>query len=134
MSLIGIVALVLLGACSPRADVATGEGEIAKFHAALNAGQLDVIYGNSDPSLRQATKQEEFDQLLSAVHRKLGPFQSGKTQTWLDNATVAGHFLTINYTSQYARGAAQENFVYRLADGHARLAGYHINSTALIVN
>jgi hypothetical protein len=133
-SVIAITALVALEGCSAGADMALGEAEIAKFHAALNASQLDAIYSNADPALHEAAKPEEFNQLLFAVHRKLGPYQSGKTATWVDNATPGGRFLTINYASQYSRGAAQENFVYRLANGQARLVGYHINSTALIVN
>jgi hypothetical protein len=133
-SLIGVAALVLLGGCSAGADVATGEREIASFHEALNRGQLATIYDSADPTFRQSAKRDEFEQLLSAIQRKLGPFQSGKTQTWNDNVTTGGHYVTISYAASYSRGGAQENFVYRLVDGRARLAGYHVNSTALIVN
>ena len=47
---------------------------------------------------------------------------------------MGGHFVTVNYAATYARGAAEESFVYRIDDGHAALAGYHVNSDALILN
>jgi hypothetical protein len=53
---------------------------------------------------------------------------------WNDNVTTGGHFVTVNYAANYARGTAQESFVYRLDGTSAVLAGYHINSTALISN
>ena len=36
--------------------------------------------------------------------------------------------------AQNARGDASENFVYRISNGKAVLAGYHIASNALVIN
>ena len=41
--------------------------------------------------------------------------------------------MTLQYATTFDGGDAAEQFVYRLGDGKALLAGYHINSLALIV-
>ena len=41
--------------------------------------------------------------------------------------------VTINYQAQYEKGAASEQFVFRIDGGKALLAGYNINSDALIL-
>ncbi len=48
--------------------------------------------------------------------------------------TTSGHYVAISYAAKYERGEAVENFVFAIADGKAGLAGYHVNSDALILN
>jgi hypothetical protein len=130
----GVILLGALTGCSVGADTKLVEAEIASFHRQLDAGQFDAIYLDASSDMKRATTQAELVQLLSAIHRKLGAYSSGKSANWNDNVTTGGHFVTENYASQYARGSASENFVYRIEGQKAVLAGYHINSTALIVN
>ncbi len=120
--------------CSMSSDIAAAEAEIPSFHKSLDASSFAAIYENSSSDFKHATTQAALIQLLSAIHRKLGQFQSGKAAGWNDNVTTGGHFVTINYAAQYTYGTAQEIFVYRLDGSTARLAGYHVNSAALIIN
>jgi hypothetical protein len=123
-----------LTGCSMGADISAAEANIPSFHENLDAGKFGIIYETSSSDFKRATTEAALTQLLSAVHRKLGQFQSGKAEGWNDNVTTSGHFVTVNYAAHYARGTAQENFVYRLDGAAVTLAGYHINSTALILN
>lgn len=131
---LGGILLGALAGCSPSADIAVGQSGVATFHQQLNAGQFDAIYDGADVQLKRATTQATMVQLLTAVQRKLGLFQSGKSAGWTDNTATSGHFLTLNYVSSYTRGTANESFIYRLDGPTPLLAGYHINSNALIVN
>lgn len=126
-------ALALVG-CSAGEDVPLANKAIDRFHAALNAGQFDPIYVGAAKEMKDTTPQPRLVALLSAVHRKLGTFRSGSSVGWNDNVNPGGHFVTINYQASYEHGPAAESFVYRIEDGHATLAGYHVNADALILN
>jgi hypothetical protein len=124
----------LVASCSSGADLSKGEGAIGAFHQRLEAGQFADIYAKSAPGMKAAVSAQEFSRFLAAVHRKLGPLQSGKTVGWRENYNTSGHILAMTYAAQYERGAAQETFQFRFADDIAVLDGYHINSPALVMN
>jgi hypothetical protein len=129
-----LLAAIALAGCSPMKDVPAAETAIAVFHQNLNNQAFDAIYVGAGPELGRRTSQADFVRLLSAINRKLGNFQSGSANGWNDNVTPGGHYLTISYAAKYERGAADENFVYRLDGARPLLVGYHINSMALITN
>lgn len=132
--LLAMAGLAVLAACSPASDLPEADAAITAFHQKLNAGDFDGIYNAAAPQFQSAATRVDHDQLMAAIHRKLGAFQSGSSQSWNDSVTTSGHVLTIGYAAKYERGAALENFVYRLDGGKAMLMGYHVNSNALIVN
>jgi hypothetical protein len=127
-------ACMVLAGCSVTKDIPAAESEISKFHQELNAASFDAIYTAAGAEFKASQDQSATNQFLSAVHRKLGAFRSGKSTGWKDNATTTGHFVTIDYSAKYDRGDAEESFVFRMDGEKAILTGYHINSTALIVN
>jgi hypothetical protein len=125
------VAAFGLVSCSIGKDVPLAENEITKFHQLLNAEKFDQIVASAGPELSADPK---LPKLLGVVHTKLGAMKKTKQVGWNDNANTSGHFVTLNYESNYEKGTAAENFVYRIIDGRASLVGYHINSDALIFN
>jgi Protein of unknown function (DUF3887) len=131
---VALIGCAVVAACSPSADTKVAEDAISSFHADLNAGNFDTIYDRSASDMKAATSKDKFAKILNAVHSKLGLFKSGKSDGWNDNVTTGGHFVTISYQASYERGAAAENFVYRVEGPQAVLAGYHINSDALLLN
>ena len=135
MRLLAIIAAALaLSACSIGKDVPVAEAAVARFHQQLDAGRFADTLENTTPQLAAAAGREKWLALLTAVHAKLGKFRSAKTVGWNDNFTNGDHFITLNVASQYERGTAQEQFVYRIWGEKALLAGYHVNSDALILN
>jgi hypothetical protein len=40
--------------------------------------------------------------------------------------------VTLNREAQFERGPGSEEFVFRIEKGNAVLAGYHVNSNALV--
>ena len=129
-----VAMLLLVSGCSVGNDVPAGEAAIARFHAQLNAGAFADIYAAASPDMKAASTSAKLTQLLAAVHRKLGLFKGGKTQGWNDTFTGNGHLLNLSYAANYERGAAIETFVLRIDGAQAALAGYNINSDALILN
>ena len=131
---LGFLLLIVLSGCSAKEDIAKAEAAIADFHDKMNNADFDSIYTGAGPQMQSASTQVDLVKLLTAIHRKLGAFQSGKTAGWNVNVTTGGEFVTLKYSSTYEQGDADENFVFSVQDGKALLSGYHINSTALILN
>jgi hypothetical protein len=128
-----IAVAFMAAACTISADTTLAERAVDAFHEMLNAGQFDAIYAASADDMKKAARREEFVALLEAVHRKLGVTKSWSKKGWNVSYNTSGTFMTLAYSTIYDGGDAAEQFVYRLADGKALLAGYHINSAALIL-
>lgn len=125
---------LLLGACSPGADTKAAEIAVVSFHNAFNAEQYDQIYNAAGPEFKAAITHDDWVKLLMAIHTKLGPFRSGKTATWNDNATTGGHYVTLEREAAFDHGPAREEFVFKMDGENAVLIGYHITSNALITS
>jgi hypothetical protein len=128
----GVLALSLLG-CSMSADTAVAEKQVQTFHQLFDAGEFADIYDRSADELRKATSKREFVALLEAVHRKLGHTKSSDKVGWNVNYQTSGEFVSLNYKTAYENGDANEQFVFLMHDQTALLAGYVVNSTALIL-
>jgi Protein of unknown function (DUF4019) len=124
----------LLGACSASQDVNMAQEATAHFHEMMSEGQFEQIYAQSDDSFKRVTTTEDLTRLLSTVDRKLGAVKTSGSNGWSVGYTPSGTSVTLRYTTQFENGTGAETFVYRFADGRARLAGYHINSNAFITN
>ena len=131
-----LAGLMLLGlaACSVGQDVPLADKAVARFHTMLDAGRSAEIYRAAAPAMKGATSEVKLTAMLDAIHRKLGTVAKAKQTGWNDQVTTNGHFITLGYATTYSRGEAAENFVFEIVDGTAQLAGYHVNSDALIVN
>lgn len=127
-----LAAIPLLAGCNAAEDTKAGEAGIASFHASLNAGKFDKIYSDTDAEFKSITTRDDFTKVLTAIHAKMGNFQSGKTVGWNDNATTGGHYLTLNTEAKYEHGMGQEQFVFKIVGGKAAIVGYNINSNTLI--
>jgi hypothetical protein len=129
--LLGI--LPFLWGCSVSADTAAAEQAVPSFHRSLDAGRFAEIYELSSDELKGAASSQEFLALLEAVHRKLGNTKSSEKQSWNINYHTSGTFVTLVYKTAFAEGEASEKFVFRMRGNTATLAGYYINSNALIL-
>ena len=68
------------------------------------------------------------------MHRKLGKVESSEQNNWRMNTTPQGTFVMIARNTKFEKGAAQETFTYKREGEELLLAGYNINSAALIIN
>ncbi|MES2058005.1 MAG: DUF4019 domain-containing protein [Pseudomonadota bacterium] len=130
------LALIGLSSCSLGDTVPVAEKAVVKFHAMLDRGQFQQIYDQSGSEMKSATGGDatKLVALLSAVHRKLGATKQSVRQSWNEQYNGGGHTLTLGYATKYERGDAAETFVFQVADKTVSLAGYNINSEALVLN
>lgn len=129
--LLTLGAALSLAACSAGANTKAAEEGVVSFHKTMDAGQHATIYDASSTDMKSAISRDDFIKLLNGLHSKLGAFKSGKTINWNVNVGTGGTYVTLNRETQFERGPGTEEFIFRIEDGRAVLAGYHVNSMLL---
>ena len=81
---------------------------------------------------RQTATEEQFLRFMTALERKLGSWQSAREPVWNVTRGTTGHFVNLTYQSQFAKGAASEQFTWRIENGGPVLLGYYVNSALLV--
>jgi len=127
-----IFAALALAGCSAAADTKAAEAGVAKFHTDMDAGKYAQIYAASAVEMKSSISRDDFIKLLTGMHDKLGPYKSGKTTSWNVNVGTGGHMVTLQREVQFGRGPGTEEFVFRVQGNRAILAGWHVNSNALV--
>jgi hypothetical protein len=128
-----LLAALLWSGCGTSDNLRIAGDGVTRVHAQIDNGQFVDIYSQADDSLRSATKKQDFLDLMGAVHRKLGKVQSASQLNYFVNFNTSGTQIRLNYQTKFEGGGAQEYFVWKIKGNSAVLAGYHINSTALII-
>ena len=129
-----VLALVLVAGCSASQDTTAAKEQVAHFRELMAAQQFGQIYAEASDDLKKTTREQDLVNLLSAIDRKLGAVKTAADNGWKVDFNTAGTRITLSFKTEYERGTAIETFVYRMREGRPQLAGYNINSTALIVN
>jgi hypothetical protein len=131
LSRIGLFALALsLTACTMGTDEA--KQGVAEFRVRVASRSFAEIYRASAPEFRQAATEEQFVRFMTALDRKLGPWQSAGDPGWNVMRTTAGHSVRLSYDSRFTRGAAAEHFAWRIEGGRPVLVGYQVSSPLLV--
>jgi len=128
-----LVALTING-CSSDADVSVAEREVSIFHDKFDDQEFDEIYTATAPQFKDSTPKDDYLQLMSIVHQKLGTVQATERNSSNVLYRTDGTTVTLGYATEFEQGPGIETFVFSMQDGKARLINYKINSTALIVN
>jgi hypothetical protein len=129
-----IVGALLLSACNASADTDAAEKGVSSFHRAMDSGQYAAIYDASDSDMKSSISKGEFVKFLTGLHGKLGAFKNGKTTGWNDNVATGGHYVTLTREAKFDRGPGNEQFLFRIDNGTAVLAGYRVNSNVLVTS
>jgi len=130
-----VLVAVMLGGCwgcGTQKDVSGARTAVTQFHADLNNENYDAIYSQADQRFRDASKQPDFEALMKAIHKKLGPVQDAKPLGFFVNYNTSGTQIRLTYKTKFAEGDAEEEFVWSKSGTNYELLGYHINSNALI--
>jgi hypothetical protein len=127
---IAIASLVGCGAKSREAAQAATE----KFRTRVIRGAYAEIYRQTTPEFRASATEEQFEKAMKAIDKKLGRFQSAPPPGWRVNVGTGGKTVFLVYKSQFEKGGATEEFVWKPADAEPKLTGYHINSPLLFAD
>jgi hypothetical protein len=128
-SCVAVIASALVVAGCGGTDAA--KRGVEDFRSRVAQRSYTEIYRSAGAELRQGTSEEQFERFMLAIDRKLGPWQSAEEPAWNVMRGTAGHLVRLTYQSQFERGGANEQFLWRIEHGQAVLLGYHVNSPLL---
>ncbi len=106
---------------------------VAEFHTLFNQEKFQSIYEKSHKKFKKEIKEEEFVQLLEAIHRKLGKVTNRTNTSWSVNTHDMTTDVTLQQETTYENGKGTETFLYIIEDSKAFLLSYDIDSTDLII-
>jgi hypothetical protein len=106
-------------------------GAVDHFHEQLNAGDYSQIYQNAADEFRRWGSQEDLNKLFANVRDKMGaagkPSTAGFHVNWRNGAV----WVDQTFNTQFAKGQAQEFFVWKIQQDQPRLYRYRIDSPNL---
>jgi hypothetical protein len=120
-------------ACSAGEQVAVAEGQVARFHARLNASEFDAIYDSSSDLFKKSAAKDDIIRFLRGVRSKLGAVTETKQAHWNLQYDPAGTFVILTYETQFdSKSKATEQFSFLIEKPEPKLVGYTVNSPDLL--
>jgi hypothetical protein len=118
-----------LASCAGTGDAKRG---VASFRARAAQTSFREIYWRAAPEFRESVTEDQFQGLMTALDRKLGTWASAPEPGWNVTSGTAGKVVNLTYQSQFANGAASEQFTWRIEGGEPVLLAYRASSPLLI--
>jgi hypothetical protein len=121
-----------LRACNFGDSLKVASASVVKFHDDFNSQR----FGEKNVSLeyQQAATLEVNRDFLTSVHKKLGDAGEWRLAGWRVNVTPSGTIVDMQCKTKFARGDADESFVWRVKRKSASLLIYHVNSPLLVMD
>jgi hypothetical protein len=105
---------------------------LKQFREQFAAEQYIAIYEGADETLRGTTRESDFVNLLESVHEKLGDVQNSNLTftgiSWHGNHNAT---ISLNYKTEFARGAGTEKFMWQDHNNRVTLGRYQVYSKVL---
>lgn len=109
------------------------DAAVRQFHERMNSENYEEIYRDADEGFR-GQNHEDSIRFLEAVHNKLGTAGTATQINVRVDTNTRGTFLTTQYSTTFAAGAATEMFTWIKNGGTLKLYGYHIQSNTLMLD
>lgn len=131
--ILSAVLCLLLAACGGmNNDAAAARVSVSDFRSYVSSGDHEAIYAMADPLYKKSVTRRQHDKLFSALQKRLGHLGETTETGWKVNYTTNGAFVVLTYTTKFENGEGSETFTWKMTDGKPTLAGYNINSPALL--
>lgn len=127
-ALLAVAIALIFAGCSVDKDAGKAQAGVAMVHTAFSAGDFGSVYDRSAPDMKSSISRDDFVKTFSGVYSKTGPYRSGKTTGWKVNYGTDGNYIVLNHDAKFQNGTGKEEFVFRVKDGQALLAGYHVKT------
>ena len=127
------VTVLLSGCGNIKQGRAAADAQVVTFHQKFNVQDYRAIVLGADPQMFANASRSGLGELLSVIHLKLGNAVSSQNTNWNVRSFNADTTTVLTQDTKFEKGAGTETFVFRIANGNARLLSYSINSRDLIM-
>jgi hypothetical protein len=134
-SFLFLLALVVWGVwqCGSGFRIASqlSEPAVRQFHQELDAGDYEAICGQAAEGFCGKGADGDTVRFLKGVHEKLGNAGAAQRGMINVNANTNGTFVTVQYSTSFSIGPAQETFTWIKSGSMLKLFRYNVQSNAL---
>lgn len=127
--LLVLCAVIVAAGCSSGKHFEAARVGVQKFRDQVTRAHYAEIYYQSEPELKNAFSEAEFGKFLTGQSSMFGAIKSSKEVGWHVNYDTNGTIVTLTYQTMFDNGQMFEKFVFRIKEGVAYLAGYHLTSS-----
>ena len=134
---IAVIGALIVGfvSCSAGEDKAAAKAGVARFRAQVAQDQFAEMYNDWEEARFRGTTSEDFIHAMKSISTQLGAHQSSKQVEWRAKHGADGTMITLEYETVFEKkGKAKERFVFRVKDGEAHLARYHLGGVSISLN
>ena len=124
---------VLAGCTGAGGARVLAESAVERHRELYDAERFATLAAATDPEMKKTVPDSQFVSVVRQMYGKLGP--TGASRQTGSNVMVTlfgGVQVTLVYETQFDKAAGQEQFVFRVRGGHARLLGWQVNSPAFL--
>ena len=125
-SLIGVLGLLAL-ACGAFEHIPACEQATQEFHRSMNAQRHNQIFRSADPDFRAAQSEPQYMRFMESTRNQYGGFLRGNLTYKHVSVGTGGTVVSLQYASEFDKGAALEELRWRMADGVPKLLRYSIS-------
>ena len=129
-----LVVLMFVSGCSPKADFSSAKDACVLFHRRVDRSDYGSVYDAAAGGFRTNQNRELFVGFLRRVARKLGKCDDATISLSGFRAPFSSTFVMTAATRTCANGQLQEQFVWQMVRGEARLARYNASSPLLLTD
>lgn len=127
-----LLLVTLLQGCGMAGAKERSLAAVMVFHKQLNAGDFNSIWNSADDAFKANSSRQQYDQFMSAVHRKLGKVIRTSTVNWSVRSHNLKTMVMLVQQTQFERGSGSEQFTFIAKDDGVKLLSYNVNSMDLI--
>ena len=120
-----VQALFLLG-CSSHDPVGPAREGVTEFHRKLNAEEYSRIYNEAGEEFRKPHDEEKAVARLAEMRRTLGTVVRAEAGSSRVDYSAGGVVVHLRYATQFEKGEATEDFVWRVDGDRPVLIGYNV--------
>jgi hypothetical protein len=132
--LILVSAAPLLSSCSTASVKEATEKSIAQFRSHYDAERYHEIYSAADEEVTKVIAEPQFTSYLALVQQMLGKVKTANQTKYMVNTDLGRTLVIVVYNTDFERGTAEENFVWKIKSGQARLFYYQLNPSDSIMS
>ncbi len=109
------------------------EKTVGEIHKLYNEGKLVEIRSQADTRFKNATSEQEWLGLISAVQRKLGKVKSSANRGFNIRTFNLTTSVVLQQNTEFEQGRATETFAFEVRGDKAVLVQYNIASNELVM-
>lgn len=131
--LLPVLLAALAGCTGMGRGLSLAETAVERHHELYDAERFGIMAANMDAEMKETVTDSQFVAIVRSIHEKMGPTSASKLVGSNVMVTMfGGTRVTLAYETRFQNGVGQEQFLFRVRGGRARLVGWNVSSPVFL--